>query len=272
MRVFTVCFVAACLAAQEAPPKPAETKQPWTIVAPGDEWFDAKRLADLVAAMQPLAEKYSGLKFVRAPAVRAADYASWEKLVGEEMPGARDPARAVAFILALYLPDRDEVVLGPVLTSYLLGKGPNDAAVHAQARLVHEIVHVLQQQHFQLASRMRAAENADEKLVLRSMAEGFATWVEEQVAAKEFALANYGHHNTKMYTRNGHMEFVRGRDFFARLHERGGEKAMHDAMRNPPMKLYDFVRVAIAKPATEAKPDVAPPPASEPEKKRGDGK
>jgi hypothetical protein len=180
---------------------------------------------------------------------------------------------AVATTFALYLPGRDEVVLSPFLTEHLLRQASKDAVVqHAQARLAHELVHVLQEQHFQLPSRMRAAENADEKLVLRSMVEGFATWVEEQVAAKELALADYGQRNAKMHARNWRMEYVRGRDFFARLHERGGEKAMHDAMRNPPMKLYEFARVAIAKPAKEAKPDVAPPPASDPDKKRGDGK
>lgn len=265
MRIGVVFVLAAWLPGQEQPAKPAAPK-PWPIAAPDKDWFDEKRLADAVSTLRPLAEKYSGLKFTNDPVVRVADDASWAKLVAEEIPRARDADLAMAITFALFVPARDEVVLSPFMGYHLLSK---DEAVAEKvdawrALLVHELVHVLQEQHFQLPSRLRAAEDAEAKLVLKSMVEGFATWVEECVAEKEFSLAGYAARNTKMHTRNARMQYVRGRDFFSRLAEQGGEKAMHDAMRGEPMKLKDFARLALAKPAADAKPDAAPA-------KKGDG-
>ena len=261
MRSWLIGLLAGCLAAQDPPRKPVAPATQVEITAPDGEWFDGKRLTDLVGAARPMAEKYSGLKFVRDPMVLAADEASWDRLIAAERPDARDHDLAVAITLALYLPARDEVVLGPLLAHELLRRDTKDGPSRLPF-LVHELVHVLQEQHFQLGSRLKAASVADEKLVLRAMNEGFATWVEEQVAVVEFALADYSEKNTRKHRRNARMEYIRGRDFFARLRERGGEKAMHDAMRGPPLKLFDFVRIATARPA-EAKPD---------DDKAGDGK
>src|SRR5690606_8505387 len=125
--------------------------------------------------------KHSGLRFLADPVVVAADDASWARLVGEELPRARDPSLAVAVTFALYVPARGQVVLSPYVASRLLeppGEGPAKPGT-AHALLVHELVHVLQEQHFQLPSRLKAAEGFEAKLVLKSMVEGFATWVEE---------------------------------------------------------------------------------------------
>jgi hypothetical protein len=232
---------------------------PWPIVAPNGEWYDVKLLGQLVAAARTIAEKHSGLRFTADPVVRVADDASWAKLVLEEMPNARDPSLAAAITFALYVPARGEVVLGPYLANHLL-EGQRDGwrrdAAFARPLLVHELVHVLQQQHFELPSRMKACDDATEKLVLRSMVEGFATWVEERAAAIDFALPDYAERNAKMHRRNGRMPYLRGRDFFARLHERGGEQAMHDAMKAPPLPLHEFAKIAVAKPAKP--PESAP--------------
>jgi hypothetical protein len=249
--------------AERSPPAPAATAAPtppWPIVPPTDEWYDAKRLDALVAALRPVAEKHSGLRFLADPVVRVADYPSWEKLVGEEMPNARDPSLAVAITFALYVPARGEVVVGPYLGHHLL-VGQRDGWQREQkaARplLVHELVHVLQQQHFQLPSRMQQSDDGTEKLVLRSMVEGFATWVEERAAAVDFAIDGYAERNAKMHRRNNRMPYLRGRDFFARLHERGGDQAVHEAMKADPLPLHEFVKIATAKPAVPAQQPAA---------------
>ena len=243
-------------------PAPRAAPTPWPIVAPSEDWYDELLLGQLVAAARAIAEKHSGLRFTADPVVRVADEPSWARLVGEEMPNARDPALAVAITFALYVPARAEVVLGPYLAHLLLqghrGGWPREATF-ARPLLVHELVHVLQEQHFRLPSRMKQADDRTEKLVLRSMVEGFATWVEERAAAAEFGLQDYAPRNAKMHVRNGRMPYLRGRDFFARLHERGGEQGMHEAMKAPPLPLHEFVRIAVAKPTAPApKPTPAP--------------
>jgi hypothetical protein len=262
-RLATWWLAASALVGQAKAPAPETPATPaaapkasaWPIAPPTKPWFDAKRLADRVAAMRPLVEKHTGLTFRRDPIVLVASDESWAKLIAEEVPNARDPSSPWRSRSRCTSPERDSLVIGPYIGYHLLanteGAGARDARA-AQASLAHELVHVLQQQHFELPSRMKAARAGDEKLVLKSMVEGFATWVEWRVAADGLALDSYVKHNERMHRRNGRMEYVRGRDFFARLHERGGIPAMHDAMRNEPLPLHEFARIAVAKPAAKA--------------------
>jgi hypothetical protein len=265
-------LAALCAQTQDAPegkPAPAAKESAWPIVAPKKDWYDEKRLATLVAALRPVVEKHAQLKFLREPTVLVASDESWAKLIAEEMPRARDQDLAQAITFALYVPAHDSVVLSPFLGYHLLQREADDAGPqlgdqlhgdyddikkkpNVQPLLVHELVHALQEQHFHLPSRMKAAANGDAKVVLRSMVEGFATWVEERAASADYGIANYAFTNERTNRRNARMEYVRGRDFFARLHERGGIEAVHDAMRNEPLPLPEFARIAISKPSSAA--------------------
>jgi hypothetical protein len=185
---------------------------------------------------------------------------SWQRLINEEMPRARDPLRMQAMTFALYVRARGEVVMSPFVAFKLLGaedKTPPRSSF-AHAVIVHEIVHVLQEQHFRLASRLHDAKNSEQKLVLRSMLEGFATWVEGRAAEDDLGLESYAAENAKRHGANGRMEYVRGRDFFDRVHEAGGYEAVHDAMRNEPLTLVQFTRIALKRPPA-APADAAQP-------------
>jgi len=220
------------------------------IVAPKNDWYSDLKLAEQVAVVRPLVEKHSGLAFAKDPVVRIADEASWAWIVEQEMPKARDKHLAFAISNGFYLPDRDVVALAPHVGYALLGR---DAAQQTGGRLIlaHELTHVLQQQHFQLCSRMKAESGAEKKLVLRSLTEGFATWVEERVALAEYAATDYVKNNERKHRRNARMEYLRGRDFCANTFAVGGEKAVHEALRAEPMPLAEFVKIALKRPRSE---------------------
>jgi hypothetical protein len=196
-----------------------------------------------------LVERFAEVTFRRPPVVRAADAASWAELVHAEMPEARDPALAVAITFALYLAERDEVVLGPFLANGLMraAKGDKGRDVgFAFPLLAHELTHALQEQHWQLPSRLRAADDGAGKRILKSLVEGHATWIEEQVAS-DLGIVDFAKPNREMHRRNGRMEYVRGRDYLANLHADGGMAAVLAALTGPLPDGVTFTKVSMRK-------------------------
>ena len=258
MRALVWSCLLGAVPAQEPAPAPAEVvpaapqAEKWEIKAPDNPWYDAAKLADAVKVLRPLVEKHAGLTFRKDPVVRIADERSWARVVGEEQPGAKDPALAVAITHAHYLPDRDEVVLSTEVGWRLLA-WQGEGQLLARATLGHELAHVLAQQHFALVTRMRAEKERDKKWVLRAMNEGFACFVELRLAANELGLEQYAERLTKMHERNARMEYVRGRQFCAVLAAEGGDAAVHEALKKEPLSLAEFVKVALKKPAKPAK-------------------
>jgi len=176
---------------------------------------------------------------------------SWQRLVACEMPDARDQSLAVAITLALHVPERGEVFLNQPIAYELLRTRADDDQKRrriAQATLAHELTHVLQEQHFELPSRMRAERSNDNKRKLKFLVEGHATLVEERVAAAEFGIAGYAEWSRKRHLKARRMAYTRGRDYLANLAEDGGERAIHEALGGPLPSWPAFVRVAMRKP------------------------
>lgn len=110
------------------------------------------------------------------------------------MPNVKDLSLAVAITWALYVPERGEVVVSPYVTSFLISSAKADApkrAAFAQPALAHELVHVLQEQHFQTVLRLRNLQSRNENRMLKFLVEGHATWVEENLAVHELGHATY---------------------------------------------------------------------------------
>ena len=211
--------------------------------------FDRSVIDRHIAALLPLVEKHADAKFLRPPVVRAVDDASWAELVHALGPEARDPALAVAITSGLYVPQRDEVVLSPFLVSNLLAEdrkpGKGDTAF-VLPLLVHELTHALQQQHWQLPARFVAAEDGQERRMLKALVEGHATWIEELVAVE---LGRPGHvaENRERHRRYGRMEYVRGRDYLVNLHADGGMAAVKAALVGPLPDAQTFTKVSMRK-------------------------
>lgn len=222
--------------------------------------FDPAVIEAEVAATLPLVEQHADRKFVRPPQVIAADVRSWADLVRAENPEAPDPSLAEAITFALYVPERDQVVLSPFVTSGLLDRARNEndeSSAVARPVLAHELTHVLQEQHWRLPSRMRAATNRNDKRVLRSLVEGHATWIEEQVALG-FGWPGYVERGRELQRRNGRTEYWEGRDYVANLLADGGMAALHTVLAGPPPDLATLRRIARKKVApngdSKAKP------------------
>jgi hypothetical protein len=221
------------------------------ITAPDREWFDPPRLQALVAKLQPLVEKHAELKFLRPPIVRVADDKSWAALVRSEMPDARDQYLAASLTWALYVPERDEVVLSSYLANALLYRVDGKIADRnrfAPPMLAHELVHVLQEQHFALPSRLRADVSEDDKRKLKFLVEGHATLIEERLAVAELDEAKYAEYSRKRHLKARRMAYIRGRDYLHNLDEDGGTEAVHAALRGPLPSWPEFVKVAMRKP------------------------
>lgn len=240
--------LAACLPAQEdsARPAPVDTK--------------AVRLQATVDEMVALVEKHAGLAFERPPRVRATKHAEWRELVRQhlELESVRDVIEASLATLGLYLPDTDEIVLSPLVMGALLVELDADAPrhrregiAHQKATIAHEIVHALQQQHWQLPARLQAVDDADEDEIrrLRFVIEGHAALVEERIAEQELGLDDFM--MSGPYAGIGvDPTYVTGHRYFLHLWRTGGMAAVHAKLAEPPT-LEELLELA-AKPLPEA--------------------
>ncbi|MCB9879673.1 MAG: hypothetical protein H6835_18930 [Planctomycetes bacterium] len=189
--------------------------------------LSAEQLATHVARLVPMVERCVGRRFVTPPKVRTADGASWYALVELEFPEVRDLDLQVATTFALYLPERDEVVLSSYVASRL---GDDDAGARsAAAILAHELVHVLQDQHFALPSRLRVAEDRWQKQVLRALLEGHATLIEERIMT-QLGAPDAEAQMRRRHRRGAGLVYLRGRDYLASLEKEGGADAVVQAL------------------------------------------
>lgn len=237
------------------------------IEPPAGSRFDRAQLDQQIADLVPLVEQHAGVPFVRPPKVLAADGWSWVELVHAENPDARDQALAAAITFALYVPERDEIVLSPFLASRLQAVARGDTGPDtkfALPMLAHELTHALQEQRWQLPSRTRANRVASEHRVLRSLVEGHATWIEERVALG-FGDADFVSRNREMHRRNRRLEYVRGRDYFANLFADGGTAAIHAALGGALPDEATFLQIARKRQKRE---EATPPAGTEGETPR----
>lgn len=156
---------------------------------------------------------------------------------------ARDPALAVATTFALYLPERDEVVVGPLVAAALVHGG--EGGIFAQAIVAHELTHALQDQYFALPSRFRIETRPWRKQGLRILLEGHATLVEERVA-QSLGAANA---ESILRQRLSHSSLgtlcLNGRDYCASL-EQEGRAALWRALAGEPPDLASVGQRVLA--------------------------
>ncbi len=231
----------------ERPPFPA-------VVAPTKDWFSQAEFDKAVSGLVPLVELRSGLEFAKPPRVRVANEDSWAAVVKHQIPDARDPHLTIATTLGLFLSADEGAVLSPVAAFKFLEARRNTEAKRrigpASSTIVHELVHILQEQHFGLKTRLINAETATDKWVARALVEGYAVFVEGRIVEADFDSPGHTRMLRAMHWRSKRLHYARGLDFFTKL---PNDAARHAAMQQPP-GLAEFTRIAMSKARTEPEP------------------
>lgn len=205
---------------------------------------------DLVVVLRPLVEKHSGLEFLAEPVLRVPDERGWVDAVHAEMPNAPDPELAVVTTRGLFLAGSREILLSPMLVHELKSEQRSQRAQEAVSNvarcvLAHELVHCLQEQHYQLCSRVRAEKDADKKSVLRALAEGHALVIEERIAEAELGIQGHWEKSRRNLPMRTHTHYRLGRSFVRKvLAEEDGEQRLAQAMNGKPPSRAELLLIA----------------------------
>ena len=238
----------------------------------------AARLEAAVEEMAAIVEKHAQLKFRERPKVRAATHKEWRALVQEEMEleTGREVFEASVSTLGLYLPEQREVVLSPLVVAPLIKELPEDAprhtreaVMHQKATVAHELVHALQEQHFGLPSKLRAAEEVEDILRYKWLIEGHAVLVEERIAEGALGLEDFMLKGPYGGLAVGvDPSYVQGRKYFLHLLRTGGMKAVRASLEQPPTfaQMKELTKKPL--PPAPAAPEQAPPKPTKPKKQK----
>jgi hypothetical protein len=159
-----------------------------------------QRLQAVVDELAALVEKHSELRFERPPKVRPATHKQWREIVEREFEpeNARELFELSIATQALYLVESDEIALSPIVVAPLTKELDDDAprhhveaVAHQKATVAHELVHVLQEAHFGLSSKLLAATEHEDIARLKFVLEGHAVLIEERIAEQELGLVDF---------------------------------------------------------------------------------
>jgi hypothetical protein len=220
----------------------------------------ADPVTEALPALAGAVESARGLLFTKPPSVVVLDRAAFAKAVAEPLtPGTPPPNRlataqalglahpagapagaAVADLEAFYSYRRHQVLLRRDV--------PFDA--FGRVVLVHELVHALEDQNFDLLTMTKAAAgDADRLRALTALIEGDATRIElaylatrpaaDQAAVRsrydyDPALAGYA-------DQDRYFPYTAGRDFVTALAGQGGNQAVDAAFRRPPVATAQII-------------------------------
>lgn len=228
---------------------------------PAQEAFD-----ETVAELQAFVEDQRDLKFLRPVEARLLDDARFAEMIATD-DGTGDPpveelrrTERILKALALITPDFDLVgmvtdparrgqdVLGVYSdeTEVLYVRGTSLTPM-VKSVLVHELVHALDDQHFDLSKYSNLTGELEDNLAARALVEGNARRIEnlyveqlsavdaasveaardarpESDAVDEFQIADYF----------AVFPYLDGAEFVTAIAGRGGERAVDDAFRRPP--------------------------------------
>jgi hypothetical protein len=232
------------------------------LPAPAQEPVDLPAAAARAAA---LLKEHAGIAFEPAPPpVRAATVDQLAAVLRQEQETqqkallAPDQARALSEkmaermargILGKYALEEKAVLVLPESLDRTARDAGLDAAGKADLLLqvlVHELVHASQDRRHGVFRRLGSIRNPEDLLVFGAVTEGHAELVSRRVAAKaglsEKARALVVRSSAGMPVGDAqqsvaagvqeafHLQYVKGREFFERLHEKGGDDAVASAL------------------------------------------
>ena len=201
-------------------------------------------------------------------------HTNYEEEARYELETGREVFEASVSTLGLYLPEQREVVLSPLVVAPLIKKLPEDAprhtreaVMHQKTTVAHELVHALQEQHFGLPSKLRAAEEVEDILRYKWLIEGHAVLVEERIAEGALGLEDFmikGPYGGLAV--GSDPSYVQGRKYFLHLLRTGGMKAVRASLEQPPTfaQMKELTKKPL--PPVSAAPEQAPPKPPKPKK------
>lgn len=256
-------------------PAPAEASKPEAAPAqstaqepaqPTGKEKDARisaALRTMVTELAPLVERETGLAFLADPIARVPTVEAWTAELTPKNGSPADAFEAATFTLGLFVVDPDEVWVSPAYSDALLAAAGPSATTHkgeiARLRcvLVHELVHCLQEQHYECITRVQAEPDPGKRYNLRALCEGHAVVVEERIATTEFGMKDYWATARKGYPMRTHGHYHHGRRYVRRLLGRENGRA----------RLFELLQHGLnaeapAQPAEAPQPERAkqPPP------------
>jgi hypothetical protein len=182
-------------------------------------------------------------------------------------------------ILAFYSPDDQEVVVrlpeGEQPADIATG---DDLPLDVQVTLVHELVHVLQDQVYDLGELQNRAVGPEEYAATLGLIEGHAEWVAQNYVLDEFTTAQQDEYSGATDEQSGEYEeatsdvtpvlsaaqsapYALGPAFVAALAEVGGD-AIDDAFAEPPLSERELMQPEVFVAGHEV-PEIPDPEAPE---------
>jgi hypothetical protein len=231
----------------------------------------ADPVTEALPALAGAVESARGLLFKKPPSVLVLDHADFAKAVAEPLtPGTPPPNRlATTQALGLAHPAGRPDVAGRPAAGTPSGAGVADLEAFYSYRrhqvllrrdvpfdafgrvvLVHELVHALADQNFDLLTMTKAAAgDADRLRALTALIEGDATRIElaylaTRPAADQVTVRSrydYDPALTGYADQDRYFPYTAGRDFVTALAGQGGNQAVDAAFRRPPVATAQII-------------------------------
>ncbi len=195
-------------------------------------------------------EELTGLNFQADPVLRFPGDGAWIELMKRELPPGKDLIRRASFTWGVYLPEEHEVAISPFIGHHLVrqaeatGKERKRTAVDFAAHkaiLVHELTHILQQEHYGLPKAMRAEDERKAKFVLKSLVEGHAFMIEEMAAEQRYGIEDY--YKMVYPQKRRYQAYLAGRNYMLHIFARDGMGGVRAQLENPP-EHAEFMKLA----------------------------
>lgn len=174
-------------------------------------------LEEQVRDLLPFIEKLTRMKFTATPRVEIPGFDEWADVLKKENPNFKDQSLLQAITIGMYLVKEDRVVMNPGLcTAWLdkIRKKKKTIKPDMRPSLLHELVHVLQEQRLKLNSKRRDEKDEQKRFVLQCLSEGHATLIEELYCEYRLGIKGYF---SRRYDRRKHPKNIVGRNYLKQV-------------------------------------------------------
>jgi len=187
-------------------------------------------LNEQVLKLVPFVEKKTGLKYRCPPKVKFPTREEYKEVIKRAYPNAKDYSKLYALVVAMYDRTRKLIFVHPKLFDHWLEndhKGKESRDWNMAPSLIHEMTHALQEQTYQLITKLKYEKDGQKKFVLNCLIDGHAAFVEELYAEEQLKVKNYF---SKRYNVRQHRAYVFGRNYLKRIWLSDGAKGIQTVL------------------------------------------
>lgn len=187
-------------------------------------------LDEQVLKLTPFVEKKTGLKYKQTPKAKFPSTAEYKEVIKRGYPNAKDYTKLYALIIAMYDRAQKLIFVHPKLFDNWLEneqKGKDSKDWNMAPSLIHEMTHALQEQTYQLITKLKYEKDGQKRFVLNCLVDGHAALIEELYAEEKLKMKNYF---SKRYNVRQHRAYVFGRNYLKRVWLADGEKGVQKVL------------------------------------------